>query len=64
MSKMDDYIKLLLSKMNDDGISTGQVADGRIFIISRVKLAELLKQVNDNGNEAAIIFIKDPSKVN
>lgn len=61
---MDKAIALLIERMKENGIATGQVGDDRVLAVSKTKLLEVLKSIEDSGKEYAIILIQNPNKVN
>lgn len=59
-----EAMKLLLERLNDNGVATASVKDGRLLAFSKKKLLELVAGLEADGKEECIIFIKDPAKVN
>ncbi len=61
---MDEAIKALLARLDENGFASAKVSDGHVIAISKNNLLALLKQINDSGRDAGILFLKDPDKLN
>jgi len=62
--KIQKYIDLVMAKARESGIATFPVGNDRAFMISKVKLMELYKQVEDSGKDVALIIVKNPDTFN
>jgi hypothetical protein len=61
---MDEAIKKLLERLDENGFASVKVKDGHVIAISKDRLLALLKTANDSGKDNVIVFLKDPSKTN
>ena len=55
-------VELLLSKIKIYGIGHTKVIDGDVYMFTKTKLLELLKEFENNKSEEIIVFVKDKPK--
>lgn len=60
VKKADDFLNKLIKSAESEGIATAKVDDGRILLITKDKLVELLDMVTKDNKEYVSIFIKTP----
>lgn len=61
MSDTNKAIKLLMARVEIDGVATASVSDGRVYIFSKKKLQEILATCEESGEDKIIVLVKDGS---
>ena len=60
----DKIFEQIEKDIEEVGVATVTVKDGRVMVFQLAKLKEIVKNVEDAGKDVVCIFIQDPRSLN